>query len=153
MFIALIISDTIVHSSKPPSFKKPNAKPVVSPPNKPSKAPNCKKPVIKKCRKHTQAPTGLTNIVKSKPTNLTLLHVNDHHSHLASTTFSLLDIPPGLSIQTTDIKVEYGGYPMMTTMFDRLTKDSKADDVLKIHAGDAITGTNFYTIFKGAAGV
>lgn len=86
------------------------------------------------------------------PLNLTILHLNDHHSHLEESTFDLnLSSLSGISSPTIGEKaVRYGGFPMLTSLARELSSASDAN-VLKIHAGDAITGTAYYSVFKGEA--
>lgn len=91
----------------------------------------------------------------SSSLNLTILHMNDHHSHLSAKTFDYDVSDMALSAQdennapVTDVKVSYGGFPKMVSLFDRLSQQS--EHVLKLHAGDAITGTLYYSLFKGQA--
>lgn len=65
--------------------------------------------------------------------DLRILHVNDHHSHLEPETHQLV----------------LGGSPRVVSEMARLA--AGADHLLKIHAGDAITGTLFYSLYQGAA--
>ncbi len=75
--------------------------------------------------------------------SMTLLHINDHHSHLESDTGANIDF------DGTSTRVEIGGFPRVATMLNRLEAENR--NVVKIHAGDAITGTLFYTLFRGEA--
>jgi 5'-nucleotidase/UDP-sugar diphosphatase len=87
--------------------------------------------------------------------SLTILHMNDHHSHIAAEDFGF-DVS-GLSMETTaegdaiisEVDVTYGGFPMMVSLFHSL--EMQSDNVLKLHSGDAITGTLYYSLFKGRA--
>lgn len=91
--------------------------------------------------------------------NLTILHINDHHSHLAADDFDF-DVS-NLPLTTTteaggpirEVEVSYGGFPLLVDLFEkqetRLKKKNR--NYLKIHAGDAITGTLYYTLFNGTA--
>lgn len=91
----------------------------------------------------------------SKPMTLNIIHINDHHSHLESDKFSFNT--SGLSLKTktannkniAKVSVEFGGFPMMASLFDKLVADNS--NTLKLHAGDAITGTFYYSLFKGEA--
>ena len=97
----------------------------------------------------------------AQPTSLTLLHVNDHHSHLTESSAGYVDIfdsdvPPEVSANNGDstyLRAYYGGYPRIVTAFHALQAAAEANgrDVLKVHAGDAITGTTFFTLFQGDA--
>ncbi len=90
----------------------------------------------------------------SKAIDLTILHMNDHHSHLSSDDFDF-DVS-NLNLDATtetgaisEVAVSYGGFPMMVSLFDALEK--QYTNVLKLHAGDAITGTLYYSLFQGTA--
>ena len=90
---------------------------------------------------------------------LTILHMNDHHSHLAADDFDF-DVS-NLNLGATDssgaaiseIEVKFGGFPLMVSLFEKQEKKlrEKGKNYLKIHAGDAITGTLYYTLFNGLA--
>ena len=94
-------------------------------------------------------------------TKLTLLHINDHHSHLTERSAGYVniygdDIPAEVAANnggTTYIRAYYGGMPRLVTAFDALQADAEANgrDVLRLHAGDAITGTTYFTLFEGDA--
>ena len=73
---------------------------------------------------------------------LKILHVNDHHSHLEAESTTL-------NLAGEDTSVEYGGFPRVVSKMREL--ELQSDSVLKLHAGDAITGTLFFTLFKGEA--
>jgi len=76
------------------------------------------------------------------PLSLTVAHINDHHSQLdafAATT---------LTLAGTATQVDLGGFARVTTAFERYANRS---DVIKLHAGDAVTGTLYHTLFKGQA--
>jgi 5'-nucleotidase len=77
---------------------------------------------------------------------LAALHVNDHHSHLAGE-----DI--GLMIGDTEVEYELGGYARVVAQIDERAAalESEGTNVVKVHAGDAVTGTLFYTLFLGEA--
>ncbi len=77
-----------------------------------------------------------------KPLTLRIVHINDHHSHLNPGSV-------GLMLGGAETDVELGGFTRVVTKFAELT--AGADHVLKLHAGDAITGDLYYTLFKGAA--
>ncbi len=76
------------------------------------------------------------------PFDLTILHINDHHSHLEPSSQKLK-----LGGQTT--YAEVGGYPALITALNERTEAN--ENVLKLHAGDAISGTLYYALFKGEA--
>ena len=75
--------------------------------------------------------------------SLKILHINDHHSHL------LADSRMDLTLAGERTRVTVGGFPRLVALFDTLS--ANRDNVLKLHAGDAITGDLYYTLFKGEA--
>jgi 2',3'-cyclic-nucleotide 2'-phosphodiesterase (5'-nucleotidase family) len=112
--------------------------------------------------------------------NITFLHVNDHHSHLDEHNLELLDenIPLGLSVETSSLRVYYGMYfpteanecilsvttrltiisirfsvsggaSRMNALIQSLSEEATSADeeVFVLHAGDAITGTLYYSFF------
>ncbi len=72
--------------------------------------------------------------------NLGILHINDHHSNVEGDDIDLL-------INDVEIEFDSGGFPRVVTKIEEL-KASK-ENALTLHAGDAITGTLFYTLFQG----
>ncbi|WP_116366894.1 NAD nucleotidase [Parahaliea mediterranea] len=90
-----------------------------------------------------------------QPIDLTLLHLNDHHSHIVAERFDF--DTSGLNLATTtasgaavaEVEVTYGGFPMLVTLFNTLA--ANAEHVIKLHAGDAVTGTLYYSLFNGRA--
>lgn len=51
--------------------------------------------------------------VHSLPLNVTILHVNDHHSHLVDEARLDLEgdhVPTGLGVNTSDLRIYYGAY-------------------------------------------
>ncbi len=82
------------------------------------------------------------NDAGGEPLSLSILHINDHHSHLDEDNIDL-------TIGGTDYEMTSGGFPRVVRMIDELAAAN--DNVLKLHAGDAITGTLFYTLFEGEA--
>lgn len=69
---------------------------------------------------------------------LTVLHVNDHHSNLAPKTRTL-------SWGGQDWQMQSGGFPRVAAQIDALRQQNQ--HVLTLHAGDAITGSLFFTLF------
>lgn len=93
----------------------------------------------------TPAPAPVTPPVvtpppAAQPLALTILHINDSHSHLdtASTTLALA----GADGTRKTVTVPIGGFPRVKTAIDALAKNST--NVLKLHAGDAQTGTLYF---------
>lgn len=81
--------------------------------------------------------------IVERPLTVTLLHINDHHSNLLPTNNSL-----NLGTTGGAFTVPFGGFPRITAKMAELEAQR---NVVKIHAGDAITGTLFYTLFQGEA--
>jgi 5'-nucleotidase len=76
------------------------------------------------------------------PLSLTIAHINDHHS-------TLEPFPDQqLTIDGVATRMELGGMARMAQAFKGY---AGRDNVLKLHAGDAITGTSYFTFFKGEA--
>jgi len=79
----------------------------------------------------------------SEPFELTLLHINDHHSHLDAENITLQLATGGGKREP--ITVERGGFPRVAAAIKAMTKESA--HVLKIHSGDASTG-DLYSILN-----
>lgn len=82
-----------------------------------------------------------------RPLDLTILHVNDHHSRLDAETVNL-------SVRTAaggreNVTFPLGGFARVAQAMDELSAGSA--NVLKLHAGDANTGDLYYTITNGRA--
>ena len=77
---------------------------------------------------------------QGKPLELTILHINDHHSTLESRSKTLKLSAGGAS--AVDVAVDAGGFPRVTAAISELA--AKSPNVLKLHAGDAITGTLYF---------
>ncbi len=75
---------------------------------------------------------------------LTVLHINDHHSHLNPDSGDL-------ELAGEETRVEIGGFPSVVAKMDELTEANADGNVVKIHAGDAVTGTLFHSLFGGEA--
>jgi hypothetical protein len=73
---------------------------------------------------------------------LNIAHINDHHSQLDAFAGTELTLD-GVATQ-----VELGGFARQTAVFKAL---AGTPNLLKLHAGDAITGSLYYTFFKGKA--
>ena len=71
------------------------------------------------------------------PAELKILHINDHHSHLDPENADLK-----LGGEKTRVKV--GGFASVVSKFNELSADN--DNVLKLHAGDAITGDLYLSL-------
>jgi 5'-nucleotidase / UDP-sugar diphosphatase len=73
---------------------------------------------------------------------LTLVHINDHHSQLDPFVDTVLQV------DGVPTRVELGGFPRVASAFKSY---GKRKDVIRLHAGDAVTGSLYYTLFKGEA--
>jgi len=76
------------------------------------------------------------------PLEINIAHINDHHSNLEGI--------PGFELRVDGVptRVEAGGFPRLTALFKA---NAGLPNLLKIHAGDAMTGTLYHTIYKGEA--
>ena len=81
------------------------------------------------------------------PLSLTLFHINDHHSHLdgETTTLSL----PDSTGKTQSVTLPLGGFGRVAAAIKEESAVSK--NVIKLHAGDAITGDLYFTQSDGEA--
>lgn len=73
------------------------------------------------------------------PFELNIAHINDSHSNIR---------PPdmqSITLEGASYFAEQGGFTRLVTLFNSLD----APNLLKLHAGDAITGTYFYNLFEG----
>jgi len=71
---------------------------------------------------------------------LTLVHLNDTHSHLEA-------VPVTLKVEGVDTTVELGGFARLQTEVDRLRREHPG--LLMLHAGDAVQGTLYFGLFHG----
>jgi 5'-nucleotidase len=78
---------------------------------------------------------------------LTLVHINDHHSHLDAETV-LLQLATGAD-KREPISVQRGGFPRVAGAIKALRQQST--NVLALHSGDASTGDLYYTLTEGKA--
>jgi 5'-nucleotidase len=81
-------------------------------------------------------------VIETEPMAMSIIHVNDTHSHLASESYSL-------SIDGVATKVALGGYPRMVSKIKAL--QGANENVLTLNAGDTFQGTLYYSLFKGEA--
>ena len=72
---------------------------------------------------------------------LAIAHINDHHSQLDAGSAELV-------LDGVPTQVELGGFARQTALFKSLVG---TPNLLKLHAGDAMTGSLYYTFFKGRA--
>lgn len=89
--------------------------------------------------------TALSYAEKHYPLNLSIIHINDHHSHLEP-------VEVDFKINGKKTKVKIGGYPEVVNVINMHRKAKpKNRQPLVLHAGDAITGTLYFTLFRGSA--
>lgn len=84
----------------------------------------------------------------SDANELTILHINDHHSNLDDYPGSLL-LKTGKQPQREPVSVSMGGFARVTAAFESLAQNK--ENVLKLHAGDATTGTLYHSLSAGQA--
>ena len=82
------------------------------------------------------------NDTSAGPLSLNVLHINDHHSHLEAGSQSL-------TIAGQETEFSAGGFPRVAAKIAE--REMALDNVLKLHAGDAITGTLYFTSYEGEA--
>ena len=80
--------------------------------------------------------------------------MNDHHSHFDEVPFDIRDpahIPSEelIGVSTSHVRMHYGGFPLTVAYLKEAEAAAAAtgQDLLKIHAGDAMTGTFYYSFF------
>lgn len=79
---------------------------------------------------------------------LAILHINDHHSSLAPVA-TRLRFRNSAQGETEALDVSLGGFPRVVAAIEALSAQHR--NVLKLHAGDATTGTLYYTLEQGRA--
>lgn len=123
---ATLIGSSVASASTEPEEPPTSDVPAVSPPDDSAAATS----------EATTEPDGALSI--------TIAHINDHHSHLQPSGGSA-----DLGTEGGEFDFELGGFPRVAAQIAAI--EASADNVVKIHAGDAITGTLFYTLFGGEA--
>lgn len=78
----------------------------------------------------------------SAPLEITILHINDHHSHLEPEEIEI-------TINGVKTKTHIGGYPELVHQIKEIKKTAK--NPITLHSGDALTGTLYFTLFAGKA--
>ena len=86
-------------------------------------------------------------MLQGKPLEITLLHINDSHSHLDEETIKLK--LKTSADQREEIEVKNGGFARVAALMNMLASTEK--NPIKIHAGDAITGDLYFTMKDGEA--
>jgi 5'-nucleotidase/UDP-sugar diphosphatase len=72
--------------------------------------------------------------------HLTIAHLNDTHSHIEAE-------PVSLTINGHETVVHLGGFARLQTLLDEMRQQTP--DILLLHAGDAVQGTLYFTLFNG----
>ncbi len=80
--------------------------------------------------------------IRYQAIDINIAHINDHHSQLDPIAAQTL------KLDGVDTQVDLGGFARQTAVFQSL---AGTPNLLKLHAGDAITGTLYYTFFRGEA--
>lgn len=81
------------------------------------------------------------------PLSVTLLHINDHHSHLDAET-TVLKLPDA-SGATQSVTLPLGGFARVAAAISE--EAATSTHVIKLHAGDALTGDLYFTQSDGKA--
>ena len=81
---------------------------------------------------------GLVSCVHSFELNIA--HINDHHSNIAPVTAQI-------EIDSVPTLVELGGFSRQVSLFKQA--QARLPNLLKLHAGDALVGTPYFTFFHG----
>jgi len=79
-----------------------------------------------------------------EPFELNILHINDQHSHLDAESLEL-------DVAGKKYEIEVGGMARVASEIKALKE--KSENTLVLHAGDAMSGTLYFTLFKGEADV
>lgn len=95
------------------------------------------------CATRAVAPAAAPESEPRAGLDLRILHINDHHSRLAP------DPGNALIIEGESVQLSFGGFPAVAEAIDALAEGHP--NVLKLHAGDAITGDLYFTLFQGEA--
>ncbi|MBE0557497.1 MAG: metallophosphoesterase, partial [Proteobacteria bacterium] len=82
-----------------------------------------------------------------QPLTLTIAHVNDTHSHLEPSDNEW----ETFVIDGVDTSVKIGGVTRLKTALDELR--GSRENVLFLHAGDAVQGTLYFNVFQGDADI
>jgi len=85
---------------------------------------------------------GPTAAPSFTPLAINIAHINDHHSNLDA----IADFE--LTVDGVPTRVEAGGFPRLAALFKA---NAGLPNLIKIHAGDAMTGTLYHAIYKGEA--
>lgn len=89
------------------------------------------------------ASTPEPTVDANAPFELRIVHINDHHSRLAP------DPGNALVLDGQEVQLSFGGFPAAAQALSDLAAGHP--NVLRLHAGDAITGDLYFTLFQGEA--
>lgn len=81
-----------------------------------------------------------------EPLTITIAHLNDTHSHLEADRDAEL-----MKFDGIDTKVYLAGFPRLKTALDKMKNES--ENFILLHAGDAVQGTLYFTLFNGDADI
>ncbi len=81
-----------------------------------------------------------------QPLTITIAHLNDTHSHLESDRDAEL-----MKFDGVDTRVFLAGFPRLKTALDKMRGES--ENFMLLHAGDAVQGTLYFTLFEGDADI
>lgn len=76
---------------------------------------------------------------------LNIAHINDHHSHLDA------DGKQEIDVNGATYYADRGGFARVSQLFADLAAQYGNGNFFKLHAGDALTGTSYYSYYQGAA--
>lgn len=76
----------------------------------------------------------------SRQYQVTLVHMNDTHSHLEP-------VAVNLAIKGETVTAQLGGFARLKTAVDQLRSEDK--ELLLLHGGDVVQGTLYFTLFNG----
>lgn len=93
---------------------------------------------------HTPGMVASAADAGEKAFTLTILHLNDTHSHLEPSVMSY-------TCRNQKFGLELGGYPRLGTAVGDLRRQGKP--LLFLHAGDMVQGTLYYTKYQGLADI
>ena len=86
--------------------------------------------------------------------SLSILSMNDHHSQLEADDYDLkVSASATKAITGEEVNVEVGGFPLTVAAMKAVqtAEEAASRSVIKLHAGDALTGGSYYSLFDGAA--
>jgi len=95
------------------------------------------------CAQTAGGPARVATAADAEPYALRILHINDHHSRLSA------DSGGELLLDGERLQLSFGGFPAVTRAIAELGEG--VPNVLTLHAGDAITGDLYFTLFHGEA--